>query len=146
MGVKVEAFVSKLLKVSYVDYSGHNASTQELEEFSVKYQLVFGQKVDPGLLDLLASVNGFDENGLCFYGTHASNKKYVLDFFERNEFWRSEVVGLIRYVVVADGDMDFFVRDLSTRDYLVLSKIGLSVAYSFASLEELLAEMSKLYF
>jgi hypothetical protein len=141
-----DAFVLTLREQAFADYSRWQASEEQISKFSVDYFSNFGAKVDKDYISLLSLINGFEINGLNFYGTAGNEEVYVQGFFEQNQFWRSEIPGLLPYAVLGDGDMEFYLKSLTNDHYLILSKGELTQLSEVYSLNDLLTEISSSYF
>ena len=144
--MEIQEFISRLEEVVYPSFSSESGATpEELTAFSLRYVKFFGETPDKSFLDLLSVVNGFDLNGLSFYGTDAKSERYVQGFFKKNEFWSSELKGLGKRAIIADGDMEFYCIDLESGKYQVLSKGGLDLLVDLSHFEDLLSEINSSY-
>lgn len=94
--MKVSEFVSKLNAEAFFDYTKNKVTLLTVKEFAEQAREELGIILDDGYVELLSSVNGFEVNGLNFYGIGSNENLYVYDFFERNKFWKEEILLHVR--------------------------------------------------
>ena len=114
---------------TYCDYSTNVASDYEINDLVEKSKV----KLDTEYLNFLKSIDGFELNGMNFYGTKEQESIYVLDVLKQNNFWTEEIPDLKRYFILGDGDMDFYCYCTDESQYFILNKGGLEKCGEFGS-------------
>lgn len=133
--------VDKILKNTFCDYSQNIASELEINRIRAK----LNSKIDHEYLLFLKSINGFELNGLNIYGTKPNDDIYVLGIVEQNEFWSVELPKLREYLIVGDGDLDFYCYSNEKGKYFALSKGGLDIIEEYDGLSNFLNSLINTY-
>ncbi len=126
---------------SFFDYSSNKASDIEMNALATGSQIILDEEYQ----DFLKKINGFELNGLNFYGTKEQPNIYVLDVLKQNQFWSSEIPALKEYFIIADGDMDFYCYHPVEKKYYALSKAGLTRVEMFENLDSMIESLLKIY-
>lgn len=141
----MERIVSEINKVSFYDYRANTASEGEVMQFAKRVKEAFNYELEMSYLNFLTCINGFELNGLNFYGTHAKPEMYVLGAIEQNAFWKSEIPSLGIYYLIGDGDMDFYCFDAKRKTYHALMKSTSTPIDIFPSFEGLIKCLVGIY-
>lgn len=133
--------VNTILSKTFFDYSSNQATDTEV------IKLVEDSKVmlDQDYQNFLKSINGFELNGLNFYGTREQPEIYVLDALKQNIFWAGEISELEEYFIIADCDMDFYCYSPLERKYYVLTKATLTKVEIHDNFDAMLESILKIY-
>ena len=126
---------------AFFDYTSNKASDREINALVIGSQIV----LDGEYQDFLKKMNGFELNGLNFYGTKEQPEIYVLDVLKQNQFWSSEIPALKEYFIIADGDMDFYCFHPAEKKYYALSKAGLTRVEMFENFDSMIESLLKIY-
>jgi hypothetical protein len=129
--------INEVLSKTFKDYKSNQASEKEIEDFKNKIFDLYFIILDAEYLNFLSCLNGFELNGLNFYGTVENMEKYILSGIKQNEFWKMELESLSMLYILGDGDMDFYCYSDITKKYTVLDKGGLREIKAFSQFEEL---------
>lgn len=140
-----QEFLFRAAQEIYPSIEGAGASAEQVSLFREQCLKLYGVELDSDYLDLLLSLNGFDMNGLSFYGVVADENRYVESFIDKNNFWRTELPSLSQYVLLGDGDLDFLGLSTKTGKYVALYKDDLSIFGEYNSLNSLLASITSRY-
>ncbi len=141
----MKKYIEIINKEAYFDYTDNVSTSDEIKIFSDKIFEEFSILLDEAYLNFLVQINGFELNGLNFYGTKEQSDLYIQGALEVNEFWRAEFQPFDKYYIVGDGDMEFYCYDPLTKEYIVFSK-ATDVKYDvFNSFQELMDELIKIY-
>jgi hypothetical protein len=141
----MQAVVNKIRELAFYDYSNNKASEEELDGFSQDMQKKFGWSIDQDYRVFLSWINGFELNGLNFYGTKEQKDIGVLSSINQNFFWGMELPALKGYAIIGDGDMDFYCYDGASREYKVFTKGSLQEVAKFSSFKDLIKELVNVY-
>ncbi len=137
--------IDKINAGTYSDYSKNSSSVQELKNFKTLIEKDCNVLLDQHYLDFLSKLNGFELNGLNFYGTKEQTDIYVLSAVIQNQFWRNEVSLLSKYYILADGDLDFYCFDHESQEYMIFSKDDISKVNAYCDFEEFMNELLNIY-
>ena len=100
--------INSVLDNSFIDYSNNQSSIDEIQKFRDSISHKYRFSLDISYLNFLMELNGFELNGLNFYGTKKQENLYVLSSIEQNDFWRTEIDYFKSYFLIGDGDMNFY--------------------------------------
>lgn len=141
----MKKYIETIKASSFFDYT-HNISTpDEIKKFSTIIFEKLGILLDESYLNFLVGLNGFDLNGLIFYGTKEQPDLYIQGALEENEFWKGELGRFDKQYIVGNGDMEFYCYDPLTKRYIVFDK-GADIIYdTFNSFQELMEDLIKAY-
>lgn len=126
---------------TYCDYSLHKASDSDIAKFKSLNQFTLEEEY----LNFLKSIDGFELNGLNFYGTKENKGLYVLNAMVQNELWSKELPKLKQYYILGDGDMDFYCFNPVGKEYIIFDKGGLNKVTEFKNFELLLIYLIEVY-
>jgi hypothetical protein len=126
---------------TFLDYTSNKASDAEINAFASQSNVI----LDREYKDFLKKLNGFELNGLNFYGTKEQPEIYVLDALKQNIFWTIEIPALKEYFIIADGDMDFYCYHTVEKKYYALSKAGLIRVEMFENFDSMIESLLKIY-
>lgn len=126
---------------AYCDYSNNIASDDEIEDFVKNINIELPNEY----LDFIKSLNGFELNGLNFYGTKEQENIYVLSIDKQNDFWTNEIPALKGYLLLGDGDMDFYCYSASEKKYFVFSKGSMEKCAEFENFSSLMDYLTETY-
>ena len=130
---------------AFCDYSSNTVSNDELEKFSDLVLNIYGVQLDESYLKFISGINGFELNGLNFYGTKEQPEIYILSSFKQNDFWKAELPGLSDYYLLGDGDMDFYCFDSKCREFIILTKNFLQEMSRSSSFSDFIDELMNIY-
>jgi len=143
--MKIDYIVKKIHENSFYDYSQNVASDSVINTYVQTVFQTFNIKLDEEYLEFLKQVNGFEINGLNFYGTDEQKHIYILSAIKQNIFWSIEIASLKNYFLVADGDMDFYCFEPNEKKYLILSKASLEKLAEYQDFNAFITEVTKTY-
>jgi len=141
----MKKYIEKINTSSYDDYSKNKSTSDEVKKFSTTVFEKLGILLDESYLNFLIQINGFELNGLNFYGTKGQPDLYIQGALEVNRFWRAELRRFEKYYIVGDGDMEFYCYDPLTKRYIVFDKATDMKYDTFNSFQELMDELIKIY-
>jgi hypothetical protein len=97
------------------------------------------------LRDLLTEVDGFSENGVSLYGTDQDlpdEQAYGPTIVAENlSLWSVMPETARKYLFVGDSDLWYFVFDLGSKQYVVLSRSTLGAVHAFGSAADMVNDM-----
>ena len=137
--------IDKILSRTFCNYLHNQATNEEIANFKKTVIEKYDIYVEDQYLNFLSLLNGFELNGLNFYGTKEQLDKYTLGALNQNEFWRSELTTLKQYYLLADGDMDFYCYSSISGQYCVLTKGSLEKMSIFNTFCELMKYLVETY-
>lgn len=104
-----------------------------------------GIELPTELHEILAEVDGFSENGVSLYGAEQDlpdEQGYGPMLVAENlSLWSVIPETARKYLFVGDSDLWYFVFDLETKRYAVLSRSALKLVHSFDSAAEMVNDM-----
>jgi len=141
MKEKIEKIISK----AFCDYRGNTISKNEMLEFSRIVRKIYGYELNKDYLIFITELNGFDLNGLSFYGTIEKKDLYILSAIKENVFWKAEIPIFLEYFLIGDGDMDFYCFDPRSKDFIALEKGSFDEVGRYPSFNNLLDKLINIY-
>lgn len=126
---------------TFFDYDRNIASENEIEAIREKIDI----PLDTNYLNFLRGINGFELNGLNFYGTREQPEIYVFDLLKQNYFWKVEIPKLNEYLIVGDGDIDFYCYSTENEKYYAFSKSSLTEVDVYENFYSFLEAIFKIY-
>lgn len=145
MKTKTDEIYNKIVTKSYIDLSDNYATYSDVQKYKNLCQSNFHIEMDDEYLDFLILLNGFELNGFNFYGTFEQKRYFILNGYEQNIFWRSEIPELSDYYLIADGDMDFYCFNPEEKNYVVLTKSTTRLVEKYKSFTDLLKKVVEIY-
>lgn len=139
--MKENEFIKFVSKNTLCDYSKNQIDEQTM----LYYFKDLKSKLDCRYLSFIQNLNGFELNGMNFYGTKEVEKLSILDVFVENRFYNEELSLGSHYWVIGDGDIDIFCYCMETCKYLVLDKNTFYVVAAFDTLEMFFDYLSEVY-
>ena len=104
-----------------------------------------GIDLPPGLLDILAEVDGFSENGVSLFGSDQDlpdEQTYGPTIVAENlTLWAAMPETAEKYLFIGDADLWYFAFDLESNQFVVLSRSTLEPVHSFGSAGEMVNDM-----
>jgi hypothetical protein len=102
-----------------------------------------GIELPAGLCEILAEVDGFSENGVALYGTDQPDEQaYGPTIVAENlSLWSAMPETVEEYLFIGDSDLWYFVFDLESKQFAVLSRSTLEPVHTFGSAAEMVNEM-----
>ncbi len=141
----METIINKIYEHSFFNYRTNYASDEEVILFSQQIKNQFNHQLETSYLDFLKRINGFELNGLNFYGTNSKPDICVMGAFEQNIFWKTEIHGLEKFYLIGDGDVDFYCFDAINNNYPFFLKSALTPVGLFTSFDEAITNMIDIY-
>ena len=130
--------LNKIYTRTYCDYSDNTITNDELQQFSDSVMKIYGVKLDETYLKFISKINGFELNGLSFYGTKEISDLYVSSTFMQNDFWKAEMAGLSKYYLLGNSGLRFYCFDSNSREFIIFPKDLLSELNRLSSFTDLL--------
>jgi hypothetical protein len=97
------------------------------------------------LRDIFTEVDGFSENGVSLYGTDQDlpdEQAYGPTIVAENlSLWSVMPETARKYLFVGDSDLWYFVFDLGSKQYVVLSRSTLGAVHAFGSAADMVNDM-----
>jgi hypothetical protein len=104
-----------------------------------------GLDLPADLCNVLAEIDGFSENGVTLYGTDQGlpdDQAYGPTIVAENlALWSGMPETVEEYLFIGDSDLWYFVFDLQSKRFAVLSRSTLEPVHSFSSAAELVNDM-----
>jgi hypothetical protein len=106
-----------------------------------------GIKLPAELRDIFTELDGFSENGVSLFGTDQDlpdEQAYGPAIVAENlSLWSVMPETARKYLFIGDSDLWYFVFDLGTKEYMVLSRVTLSPVHVHASAADMVNDMLK---
>jgi hypothetical protein len=123
------------------------ALPEDIERTEQAAQDELGIELPTELREIFAEVDGFSENGVSLYGAEQDlpdEQAYGPTLVAENlSLWSVMPEIARKYLFVGDSDLWYFVFDLETKHYVVLSRSTLKPVRSFGSVAEMVNDMLK---
>lgn len=125
------------------------ASDQQIADLSKKAEEYFGEKLPGEYFDLLRQANGLLWDNLYIYASetspHAVEADYMVEgILDSNAECRETFEPYNDLIVFGySGNLDYYVKEVSSGEFQILDKGSLSVNKSFKTFDELLVEVLK---
>ena len=121
------------------------ALPEDVQRTEQEAQDQLGFKLPAELRDIFAELDGFSENGVCLYGTDqglSGDLAYGPTIVAENlSLWSVVPDTARKYLFIGDSDLWYFVFDLTTRQYVVLSRSTLQQVHTFVSAAGMVNDM-----
>lgn len=130
---------------AYADYTNNVATSIDVQEYKEAIYATYGFYPDPEYLNFLMNLNGFELNGVNFYGTKEQTDIYVKSAMQKNHFWKAEFHKFEQIFLIADGDIDFYCYDQVLCNYVTFAKASLRKMETYPSFIAFLEAIVKTY-
>jgi hypothetical protein len=120
------------------------ASADQLAQLSHKCKMDLGVELPSSLVDVLAMVDGFVENGVSLYGVDSdqSEEETVPGLLAQNlALWSTFPESAQKYLFVGDSELWYFACEIATATYVALSRSTLRPVHRFSGIEALVNDM-----
>jgi len=121
------------------------ALLEDIERTAQAAQDELGIELPAELREVFAEVDGFSENGVSLYGTDQDlpdEQAYGPTIIAENlSLWSVMPETARKYLFIGDSDLWYFGFDLSTEQYVVLSRSTLEPVHAFGSAAEMVNDM-----
>jgi hypothetical protein len=121
------------------------ALPEDIERTEQAAQDELGIDLPAELRDIFTEVDGFSENGVSLFGTDQDlpdEQAYGPTIVAENlSVWSAMPETARKYLFIGDSDLWYFGFDLSTKQYVVLSRVTLSPVHAHTSAADMVNDM-----
>lgn len=143
--MNISEIYNKIMTKSSANLSDNHTTNSDVQKYKRLCESTFHMDMDKEYFDFLLLMNGFELNGFNFYGTSEQKRQFILNGYEQNIFWRSEIEELSAYYLIGDGDMDFYCFNPIEKNYIVLTKATTQLVGNYKYFTDILCEVIEIY-